>query len=416
MLAMSMIATPVVTRDLSAGVFRQMAWAFVFLGISIGPSIRVGRENFLFDVLPDFIGYLLVATAANVLLPFHHRARYVRNLSLFLMYFSIPATIQYTSVTYQTGSAGTWKSPFWPYTVTAGLLELMLVWTLCGMVAGVAQLRGDAAIEQLARSRSTAYVLLKLLLIGGSVVILISPSRDLVIGGALAGIAGGLILMGLMVGLMLRAGKMWDEAQPVALPLDPAGGQPGSRGWWFRLLVSGGVVLPIALAVVAVYYYQHWDQARAVAWKFGKRLDNYWPVQEQFYAQMLSGQLDQAYASTTADFKTRISRAQLSELAKRYAAYAELTQEDSRRGLGGGVSGPAGGDRSALQSQGITRYDYATTEKGTVVQVTLTIRFDRDSIFRRSPPPLKVDDFKVEEKAAPDSKFSGYGGRPSHRE
>jgi hypothetical protein len=55
------------------------------------------------------------------------------------------------------------------------------------------------------------------------------------------------------------------------------------------------------------------------------------------------------------------------------------------------------------------QYEYGEVEKGKIVQVTLTIRFDRDSILLRRPPPLKVDDFKVEEKAAPEGLWPGFG-------
>jgi hypothetical protein len=78
------------TRTFPAGTFRRMGWAFLFLGISVGPSIRLGNENFLIDLLPDFIGYLMIATAANRLIPFDPRARGIRALALLLTYLAIP--------------------------------------------------------------------------------------------------------------------------------------------------------------------------------------------------------------------------------------------------------------------------------------------------------------------------------------
>jgi hypothetical protein len=48
-------------------------------------------------------------------------------------------------------------------------------------------------------------------------------------------------------------------------------------------------------------------------------------------------------------------------------------------------------------------------EKGKIVQVSITIRRDRDSILLRRPPPLMVDDFKVEERAAPQGQWPGFG-------
>ena len=68
---MATLPAPTTTRTFPAGAFRQMGWAFLFLGISIGPSFRLGHESFLIDALPDFIGYLMIATAVNRLVPLH---------------------------------------------------------------------------------------------------------------------------------------------------------------------------------------------------------------------------------------------------------------------------------------------------------------------------------------------------------
>src|SRR5215471_15796117 len=120
---MATLDAPITTRTFPAGAFRQMGWAFLFLGISIGPSFRLGPENFLIDVLPDFIGYLMIATAANRLVPFHRRGRTVRNLALLLTYLTIPTIIQYTVVTSQSGNVTTWKAPLWPLAILLGFLE-----------------------------------------------------------------------------------------------------------------------------------------------------------------------------------------------------------------------------------------------------------------------------------------------------
>src|SRR5262245_46313260 len=111
---MATLSVPPTSWTFPTGAFRQMGWAFLFLGISVGPSFRLGQENFLIDVLPDFVGYLMIATAANRLVPFHGRARGVRNLALLLTYLTIPTIIQYTVVTSQSGNLTTWKAPLWP--------------------------------------------------------------------------------------------------------------------------------------------------------------------------------------------------------------------------------------------------------------------------------------------------------------
>jgi hypothetical protein len=124
-------------------------------------------------------------------------------------------------------------------------------------------------------------------------------------------------------------------------------------------------------------------------------------VRKAFYADLLAGRIDEAYESTTADFRTRISRERLAELARKYAAYVN---RPGRGIIGMGVSG---GTYDYL-----SEYEYAEVAKGKIVQVNLTIRRDRDTIVRLRVPPLKVDDFNVEEKAAPEDPWPGFGRSP----
>jgi hypothetical protein len=393
---MATLDVPGTTRTFPAGAFRQIGWAFLFLGMNVGPSVRLGQENFLIDLLPDFVGYLMIATAANRLVPFERRARGVRNLALLLTYLSIPTIIQYTVVTSQSGNVTTWKAPLWPLAIGLGLLELVLVWMLCGLVADLARRAGDATTERRAEACRVVYALLKILLTGGLALALTSPNRELIIGGAVAGVVVGLVLLGLMMGLMRRAERMC-EASP---ELAPPQATPG--GWVFRLLVLGGVLLPVAFAAGAFAYYQEWEEARREARMAAGERD-YAPVREAFHGHLLAGRIDDAYESTTTDFKNRVSRDRLAELARRYAAYKN--RPDRRAGAAG--AGSSGGGYESL-----TEYEYAEVEKGKVVQVSLTIRRARDSILLRRPPPLQVDDFRVEEQAAPQQQWPAFGRPP----
>src|SRR5262245_10208135 len=398
---MATLDAPRTTRTFPAGAFRQIGWAFLFIGISIGPSFRLGHESFLIDVLPDFIGYLMIATAANRLVPLHRRARGVRNLALFLSYLTVPTIIQYTVVTSQSGNTTTWKAPLWPLAIVLGLFELVLVWMLCGLVADLARRAGEERTEERARVRRVIYIFFKILLSGGLALVLVSPNRELIIGGAIATVVIGLVLVGLMMGLMWRAERMCEARPEVAWTPTARGDDARPGGWVFCLLALGGVLLPIMLSVGAFWYYQEWSEARNKA-----RASNtgpypeYAPVREAFYADLLVGRIDEAYESTTADFKTRISRERLAELAGKYAAYVKRPERD--RGLRG--VGSSGGFYDYL-----SEYQYAEVAKGKIVQVNLTIRRDRDSILFRRPPPVKVDDFNVEEKAAPEHQWPGFG-------
>ena len=370
----------------AAAAFRQAGWAFVFLGLSAGPTVRLGHEAFVIDLLPDFVGYLLIATAANRLGPLDRRARTVRTLALVLTCLTIPTVVQYTVTTSQAGGMTTWTAPLWPLAVAQGLLDLVLVWVLCGLVAALARRAGDRATERQAAIRRVAYVGLRLLLTGGVALAVLAPNRDLILTGVFVGVALGLLTLALMMGLMRRAARMCEDRPEVVPPAADA--RPGGSG--FRLLVLAAVLLPVGLGAGAYWYYQEWEEARVKARVASSSA--YGPARDAFYADLLAGRIDDAYESTTADFRARISRAEFADLAARYVAFVNRPRAADR---GGGVSTSSGSDR-------LTETRYAEVEPGRVIQVTITVRRDRDSILVRTPPPLKVDDFQVEERAAPD--------------
>jgi hypothetical protein len=396
---MATLDAPGTRRTFPYGTFRKIGWAFLFLGISIGPSFRLGQENFLIDLLPDFVGYLMIATAANRFVPFIRRARGVRNLALLLTYLSIPTVIQYTVVTSQSGDVTTWKAPLWPLIIVQGLLELVLVWMLCGMVADLARRAGDYPTEQRAQTCRVVYLLLRLLLTGGLVLAVMSTNRELIIGGAIAGVVVGLMLIGLMLGLMRQAERLGDAWPEGALSPTEAGaiGRPGGRIFW--LPAAGGIFLPLALAVGALYYYLGWQQARDQEAQKASSSNYFSTALNEFHDHLRAGRLDEAYASTSADFKTHISRERFGELIRKYADYLKLREKR----LG------ASGAGSTMGQDFLSEREYTEVEKGKIVQVTLTIRRERDSILLWTPPPVRVDDFSVEEKAEPERMWPPLG-------
>src|SRR5262249_766765 len=103
-------------------------------------------------------------------------------------------------------------------------------------------------------------------------------------------------------------------------------------------------------------------------------------------------------------FKTRISRERFGELVRRYADYLKLREKR----LGASGAGTTSGNDF------LSEREYAEVEKGRIVQVTLTIRRERDSILLRTPPPVRVDDFSVEEKAEPERMWPPLGQPAGH--
>jgi hypothetical protein len=141
------------------------------------------------------------------------------------------------------------------------------------------------------------------------------------------------------------------------------------------------------LAAGAFYYYLEWQEARAEDRQRASRSEYFTPARNDFYAHLAAGRIDEAYASTSANFQARIGREHFGELARRHAEYLKLRGASRGRSGSGASSG----------SDHFSERDYDEVEKGRIIQVTLTIRRDRDSLFLRTPPPVRVDEFNVEE-------------------
>jgi len=383
---MDTIESPRPRTAIPVGAFRQIGWAFLFILISVGIPYRDGDQVFSFDLLPDFIGYLMIATAADRLIVVHRRARLVRNLALLLTFLSIPTIVQYAVVTSESENVTTWKSPFWPLTFIPMLLDLVLVWILCGLVADLARRAGNRAAESRAYTRRSLYVFIRIVVLAVVGLALFAPNPALIVGAAAVGIGGGIIVLVLMIGLMGRAERLLPHLPDVNEP------EPEARrgGWIYRLLVFAAVALPVLLAAFGISYYWDWKEARNEDMRRASNSEYFAKARDAFMEPLRAGRIDDAYAATSDRFKRRISREQFDELARRYEQYRKAREQ-----VRGGGAGMSGG------SSGQTEYEYAEVEKGKTVVVTWTIRRDPDSIFVRDPPPVHVDDFTIEERSAP---------------
>jgi hypothetical protein len=353
-----------------------------------GPSIRLGQEQFVIDVLPDFVGYWLIAINAQRLVPLHAGAKSVRNLALVLNFLSIPACVQYTVVTAQSGGITRFWAPLWPLAVALALLDLILVWKLCGLTADLARALGDQETERAALSRRGLYVVLRILLAGGAAAILVAPAPVAALWGANALMALGLLVMALMMGLMRRAEKMCRPHSAVLAAGEAGPSQSARLG--FRRLSGAGIVVPLGLAIAAFFYYVSCQRARDEARANAHTSTIYSPIPSAFYEHLENGRLDEAYQSTTTGFRSRVSPDEFANLVQQYLDYKGRAESP-----GGGAGSRFGG------YDYLTEYDYKQFNASKMTRVTLTIRRERDTILSPTPPAAKVDEFLVEEIDAP---------------
>jgi hypothetical protein len=395
--------------------FARMRWAFLFTGVTAGPVFTLGMDQFAIDLLPDFIGYIVFVWAANGLLGVHPRVGTVRNLALALNFLAIPACVQWRVMTSKVGNVTYFMSPLFPLDALVAVLDLIMVWTLCGMVADLARQAGATRTEHSALFRRKLYVGLRLLMAAGAFTVL--ANAELLVPAVIAGLVLGLIMIGLMMGLMSQAQQVC-ALTPVSvevgsgLPAEPAPRQrpsPIARGF-----ALGGIVLPVVLFAGAVWYCVDWRNARKAAADqenrpqfVGNDERKYEETAKAFLADIRAGRLDAAYESTSAGFKKRMSRQAFFDLVDKYPAVKR--PPDARIGMHSGESGPWSTSDQYLFHNRACFQEGATFADKASFDCTITVVRD-DRIFHYRPRPPCVDDFTLKEWDASPSAGPG-GGR-----
>jgi hypothetical protein len=368
-----------------AGAFSRMSWAFLFLGISIGPTITTGSERFTIDLLPDFVGYLLIASAANRLLVLHAGFRSVRNLAFLLVFLALPLCIQYQVETSKSGNVTFWLAPLplWPFLTFVPLLHLVLVWKVCGITADLARHANEWSTERSALTRRNLYIGIKILTFVGAIIVLASGAAELIVPAVVVGLLLGIVMVCLMIGLMSRSRRIC-LTTPLLADIESTLGirRRSETGiWTVRVIMAFGIFLPLLLLVGVVYYWVDWQSAREELRSGGDSAD-FQRVAHTFFEDIKAERLDAAYQATTTGFKKRMSKEQFEKLVKRYPAI--------KCGPGTDIVGVGGGGG---WDHGTERYTVKDAE-GKHIQVSVVVR-QEDSIFHRRPPLPKVDEFTV---------------------
>src|SRR5262249_13292485 len=199
-------ALPDVTAQRHASGFARMFWAFLFLGIRFRLTWSVGRQQFMIDLLPDFIGYLLIAAGANRLLGLHAQARGIRNLAMVLTFLALPDAVQYRIDLGQSNNVTYWITATFPLAIITSILDIVLMWKLCGLIADVARQATVTRTESCALVRRSFYLFLKLLGLVMLGLVFVAPL--LIIPAVIAGVVLGIAVMCLMMGLMRQAERL----------------------------------------------------------------------------------------------------------------------------------------------------------------------------------------------------------------
>jgi hypothetical protein len=172
--------------------FSRMFWVFLFF-----LDFRIGINNVHVDVLPDFIGWIMMATALGWILGLHSDIKGIRTLSLVLIFLSIFDLIEIkkkvSGISYDI-------SMFFPIGIALAILSIIVIWKLCGVIMDMAEAVGNQLIREQADFRRKLYLAFMIAITVAIGICFVVPPLILivVVGGLIATIVVFCLLMGLM--------------------------------------------------------------------------------------------------------------------------------------------------------------------------------------------------------------------------
>jgi hypothetical protein len=113
-----------------------------------------------FDILPDFIGYLLFYLGASKLQHAHDRFAKAKPLCALMIFLSLPSLIEF-----QAGDIGE-RALLWTlFSVVLLTIDLTIVHAFCRGIEALAESQGVPELAAAARTRWTLYLILQVLVI-----------------------------------------------------------------------------------------------------------------------------------------------------------------------------------------------------------------------------------------------------------
>ncbi len=146
--------TGIIRSEECAAAFDRMFWAFLFF-----LDFRLGVNNVHVDVLPDFIGWLMIASALASILELSPKVQNIRKLANWLVGLSLFDMVEIRIPFMRSGNVTGQISPTFPLGIIATILDLLLIWKLCGMIIEMASVLGDDVIRERADFRRRIYLI-----------------------------------------------------------------------------------------------------------------------------------------------------------------------------------------------------------------------------------------------------------------
>jgi len=198
---MGLLDRDMINSELCVRAFLRMFWAFLFFF-----DFRIGINNVHVDVLPDFIGWILMASALGWILGLHSDIKVIRTLSLVLIFLSIFDLIEIKIPIKKVGGISYDISMLFPIGIVLAILSIIVIWKLCGVIMDMADAAGNPLIRERADFRRKLYLAFIIAITAAIGLCLVVPPLILVV--VIGGLIIAIVVLCLMMGLMKATANM----------------------------------------------------------------------------------------------------------------------------------------------------------------------------------------------------------------
>ncbi|HNY27191.1 MAG TPA: hypothetical protein PLA90_02855 [Candidatus Sumerlaeota bacterium] len=180
-----------------ARAFGNIFWSCLFFF-----DFRIGFNGVQVDILPDFIGWILIAFILSDIRDLSPKVGNIRTLVLCLIFFSLFDLVEIKKTVQLAAAVTTYitlklESPF---QMMGSILSIFVVWEFFGLITGMADAVGDTLIRERSEFRRTLFLIFIVSLPVTFGIALLAPSFALLF--LVVEISFALIVFCLLMGLL----------------------------------------------------------------------------------------------------------------------------------------------------------------------------------------------------------------------
>jgi hypothetical protein len=199
--APGLLTPEMIHSDLCIRAFERMFWPFLFF-----IDFRIGMNNIHIDILPDFIGWILIVIALGWIIKLHSDIKFIRSLAYWLVFLSIFDLVEIQIPLKKAGSFTYSISPLFFVGIISAVLTIIVIWKLCGVIMEMADAVNNTIIRDQAEFRRKLYIFFTIFILFFALISFIIP--PLILIAVVVGLPLAIVVFCLLMGLMRGTANM----------------------------------------------------------------------------------------------------------------------------------------------------------------------------------------------------------------